>query len=595
VIQSWLNKVADFLENSFAQKEPMSGMLSRRRLLSVTAKTATAIAASNFFVMETFAQSDGSKYQPVFPMLDQFVAQYMLDMNSPGLTLVLADKDGVQRVATYGFTDLESKIKVKPEDLFQIGSISKSFLAFCLLQLRDEGKLDFNKPVTEYIPWFRIDSSFAPITIHHLLTHSSGLPNTEVFPSDPNQKHRAAYEPGKYFHYCNMAFEALGHLLWTLDGRPLPEALRERIFQPLGMTQTEPVINLDLRQKIAKNYAPFKNDRPFPRYGRLCEAPAIITSDGAGCIASTPHDMGLYIQMITNRGHGPKGRVVSEESFALFSGTHVKADEFGPTASYGYGIAVDTLEGHKILRHTGGMVSFMSSIQVDVDEGVGAFSSVNAMQGYRPNPVTEYAIRLMRALRENKSLPPLSPPNPPTVVNNAADYAGTFSSPDGRKLEFIAKGQTLLMVHLGQKFVLEPSSGDNFNILHPKFDHFTLVFARADDKDPKSPIVEAGWGGDWFYHSRYSGPKQFEYPKEWESYVGHYRNENPWVGSTRVVIRKGKLMLDGTVPLEKDERGVFYMKDEEHNPEWVSFGEVINGKCMRIKVSGEDLWRVITA
>ena len=47
--------------------------------------------------------------------------------------------------------------------------------------------------------------------------------------------------------------------------------------------------------------------------------------------------------------------------------------------------------------------------------------------------------------------------------------------------------------------------------------------------------------------------------------------------------------------LEKDERGVFYMKDEEHNPEWVSFGEVINGKCMRIKVSGEDLWRVITA
>lgn len=573
----------------------MSAMLTRRRLLSASAQAAAAIAASNFFVMEAFAQPETGKYQPVFHQLDEFVKQYMLDMNSPGLTLVLADRDGVQRVVTYGFSDLESKARVKPEDLFQIGSISKSFLALCLLQLRDEGKLDFNKPVAEYIPWFRIDSSFAPITIHHLLTHSSGLPNAEVFPSDPNHKHRAAYEPGKYFHYCNMAFEALGHLLWTLDGRLLPEALRERIFKPLGMLQTEPIINLDLRQKIAKNYAPFQNDRPFRRYGRLCEAPAIITSDGAGCIASTPHDMGLYIQMIANRGQGPKMRLVSEESFKLFSQAHIKAEEFGPTASYAYGIAVDKLEDHTVLRHTGGMVSFMSSIQVDLDEGVGAFSSVNAMQGYRPNPVSEYAIRLMRAQRESKSLPPLPPANPPTVVSNAADYTGTFTSTDGRKLELVAEGQKLMLLHQGQRIVLETSSGDSFIVPHPEFDRFFLVFARADDKDPKSLVAEAGWGSDWFYHSRYSGPKQFEYPKEWDSYVGHYRNENPWVGSTRVVVRKGKLMLDGTVPLEKDERGLFYMKDEEHNPEWVSFGEIINGKCMRIKVSGEDLWRVMTA
>src|SRR4029077_16051441 len=117
-------------------------MLTRRRLLSASAQTAAAIAASNFFAMEGFAQPETGRYQPVFPKLDQFVKQYMLDMNSPGLTLVLADRDGVQRVVTYGFSDLENKTRVKPEDLFQIGSISKSFLALCLLQLRDEGKLD---------------------------------------------------------------------------------------------------------------------------------------------------------------------------------------------------------------------------------------------------------------------------------------------------------------------------------------------------------------------------------------------------------------------------------------------------------------------
>jgi len=573
----------------------MSSSLTRRRLLSISAQTAATITASRFFVMEASAQSAESKYPPVFSKLDQFVKQYMLDMNSPGLTLVLADGEGVQRVVTYGFSDKQNKVRVKPDDLFQIGSISKSFVALCLLQLRDEGKLDLNKPITDYLPCFRIDSTFAPITVHHLLTHSSGLPGVPpVFFSDPNQKHRAANEPGKYFHYCNTAFEALGYLLWTLDGKPLPDVLRDRIFKPLGMTQSEPVINLDMRQRIAKNYYAFQSDRPFPRYGRLCEAPAIVSSDGAGCIVATPRDMGFYIQMIANHGQGSKGRLVSEESFALFSQPHIKAEEFGPTASYGYGMAIDTLEDHKVVRHTGGMVSFMSSIQVDLDERVGAFCSVNAMQGYRPNPVSEYAIRLMRAHREKKSLPSLPTPNPPTQVNNAVDYAGTYSSVDGGKLELAAEDKKLLLVHQNQKIALE-GSGDTFTVAHPDFDRFALVFTRADEKDPKSPVVEAGWGADWFYHSRYSGPKQFDYPKEWESYVGHYRNENPWVGSTRVVIRKGKLMLDGTTPLEKGEGGLFYLRDEEHNPEWISFGEIVSGKCMRIKMSGEDLWRVVTA
>src|SRR5947207_12919783 len=106
------------------------------------------------------------------------------------------------------------------------------------------------------------------------------------------------------------------------------------------MTQSEPVITLDVREKLAKNFYASHNDRPLARYGPLSVAPAMIMTDGAGCIASTPRDMGLYIQMITRRGQGPKGRLLSEESFALFSQPHIQAEEFGPTASYGYGIAV---------------------------------------------------------------------------------------------------------------------------------------------------------------------------------------------------------------------------------------------------------------
>jgi D-alanyl-D-alanine carboxypeptidase len=568
--------------------------MTRRQLINMSVQAVAAAAASRFIVVESYAEPKRKTYLSIFEPLDKFIQQYMQDMNSPGMTFVLADRDGVQRVATYGFSDRDGKIEVKPVELFEIGSISKSFVANCLLQLRQEGKLNLFKPIADYLPWFRVESSFQPITVHHLLTHTSGLPgNPPVFLSDLSQSHRAAYAPDQFFHYCNTAFVALGHLLWTLDGRPLPEVIRKRVFEPLGMSQSEPVISLDVRARMANNYSVFQNDRPYLRNGRLSEAPAIILTDGSGCIASTPRDMGLYIQMLTNRGQGPAGRLLSDESFQLFSRPYIKAEEFGPTASYGYGIAVDTLDGHTILRHTGGMVSFASALQVDIDEGVGAFASINAMQGYRPNPVVQYALQLMRAHRQSKSLPAAPPSNPPTKVENAADYAGVYQSEDGRKLDFVAEGPRLFLLHQGTRVALEAAGGDSFNVAHSAYERFQFNFGRVDAKDPKSAVVEVGWGSDWFTSSKYSGPKKFEYPKEWDSYVGHYRNESPWIGSTHIILRKGKLMADGVVPLEAGEGGIFHLRDEPNSPEWIRFGSIVNGRAMRLKLSGEDMWRVM--
>jgi D-alanyl-D-alanine carboxypeptidase len=573
----------------------MSTSVTRRRFLNLSGQAVAAAVASKFFVLESWGQAGKGKYVDCFPLLDTFVEQYMRDMNSPGMTLVLSDRNGVQRIATYGFSDLEEHIAVKPKEVFEIGSISKSFVANCLLQLHQEGKLDLNKPIVEYLPWFKIESNFAPITTHHLLTHTSGLPGDgPLFLSDPAAKHRAAYAPGNHFHYCNTAYAALGHLLWTLDRQPLSDVFRKRVFAPLGMTESEPVIILDIREKLAKNYMVFQNDRPYPRHGKLSEAPAIIITDGAGSIASTPHDMGFYIQMIANHGRGPKGPLLSDDSFAIFSQPHVKAEEFGPTASYGYGIAVDTLDGHKILRHTGGMVSFASAIHVDIDEGVGAFASINAMQGYRPNPVAQYAIQLMRAKQTNKVLPQSPPKDSPTAVKNASDYVGNYESGVGRSFEIAAAGQNLFLLYQGERVALESAGGDIFKVPQREFEHFVLIFGRADLKDPKSPVVEAGSGGEWFTNSKYVGPREFDYPREWERYAGHYRNESPWVGSVRIVLRKGKLLVDGVIALEPGENGRFILQDEENSPEWISFDDIVNERAMHIKFSGEDLWRVMT-
>ncbi len=404
----------------------LGSYLERRAFLLGGMRTAAACTAAPFWVAEGAAQEQSQ--DPVFRALDEFIRQYMRAMNSPGLTLALANASGSVRTAAFGFSDLEARTSLTPDLLFEIGSISKSFVALTLLQLREEGKLDLHRPILEYLPWLPIEASYGVITVHHLLTHTSGLPDALVlFLSDPQARHRQAFKPGEHFHYCNAGFTILGYLIEKLDSRPWPEAIRSRIFEPLGMTSSAAIITDETRRRTAKSYVPLYDDLTYARRSPLAPAPNLIFVNAAGSVVSTPGDMTRYLQMLVRRGQAPHGRVVSEESFALFSKPYIKASEFSPTASYGYGIAVDQLDGHTILRHTGGMTSFMSAMHIDLDGGVAAFASINAGQGYRPNPVTQFAVQLMNAQRHGKPLPNSPDLQDPMIVKNASDYAGAYS------------------------------------------------------------------------------------------------------------------------------------------------------------------------
>jgi hypothetical protein len=297
--------------------------------------------------------------------------------------------------------------------------------------------------------------------------------------------------------------------------------------------------------------------------------------------------------MLINAGATPKGRVVSAAGFELFATPHMPAEHFGPGTSYGYGIAIDQLDGHTRLRHTGGMVSFASALEVDRDSRVGVFASINAMQGFRPRPVAEYALRLMRACREGKVLPDIPPGDSPLHVEAAADYAGSYTALDGRKLVVAAEGDRLFLQYRNGRLPLEPWVGTNDAFIVPdaEFAEFALHFTRSG-ADGKGPVVAAGWGDDWYAHPRHDGPAQFEVPAAWRQYVGHYRSEDPWVGSHRISLRAGRLWLDGVVPLEPAADGRFYLRDEPDSPEWVRFTDALHDRTLRMCLSGFELRRV---
>jgi CubicO group peptidase (beta-lactamase class C family) len=490
--------------------------------------------------------------------------------------------------------DLERRIPLNPARLFHIGSISKSFLGLCLVQLQDEGKLDFHRPIRDYLPWLRFDDANTPdakpITTHHLLTHGGALPDGALFPPDPSFRHRATAAPGTFFHYCNMGYEALGLLLAHLDGGSVAESFRNRLLVPLGMSATEPVITLDAADRMATSYQARLNDRPYPRHGALARSVPMAMKAASGCVAAPARDMGAYLTMLIRRGEGPNGRVVSAAGFDGFMGRHQAAEHFGPGAAYGYGIAVDLLDGHTRLRHTGGMTSFASALEVDLDAGCGVFASVNAMQGYRPRPVAEYALRLMRACREGKPLPPVPAADPAWRVPAAADYAGRYTANDGRVLEFAAQGERLFLLRGTERIAVEPLAPEIFTVAHTDFAHFPLVFTRVGN-DGKGAVAEAAWGDDWYAGNAYAGPRNFTMPTAWQQYTGEYRTEDPWLGSTRISARQGKLWMNGAIPLEASGDGRFFLRDEPDSPEWVSFREPVNGKACAMVLSGMFLLR----
>jgi hypothetical protein len=107
-------------------------------------------------------------------------------------------------------------------------------------------------------------------------------------------------------------------------------------------------------------------------------------------------------------------------------------------------------------------------------------------------------------------------------------------------------------------------------------------------------VVEAFFGAHWFTHERYSGPRQFDYPREWDAYAGHYHNDDPWWGSVRIFLQKGRLWVENADPLVPLQDGIFRVGAEDWSPERASFDAFASGHPMRFNFSGVDFGRIQT-
>lgn len=551
---------------------------------------------------ETFAASIDAKLPapPPADELGEFAERYLNTMHSPGMTVALLSGEKIS-TRVFGWSNREAKIAVSPDQPFWIGSICKSFVGIVAMQLRDEGKLDLHKPILETMPDLPIVNDFGPITPHHLLTHTSGLPNwLGLFSVDPSQRAHQQYAPGEKFAYCNLAFDTLGFLIAHLDGRSWPQAVTERIFKPLGMAGATGQIDDAVQARMPVGYHYQYRDRPTSVVDPLIPVGYVLMSNAAGSIAATPDDMGRYMNMLAQHGRGPSGRIVSEESFELFSKPYIAAPVLSPNSSYGYGIGVETIDGRKMLRHTGGTTAFGSSILVDLDSGIGAFVSVNAMQGFRPNPVTKFAVDLMYAAKSGRRAPTAPAVPDPLDINETAPYAGNYKGATGESITVSVQGKGLTITTPRGTTNVRPLGGDFFSAADGSVldggrpengpSEFALHFER-DGKGAAGVVIGINYGPDWFAGAHDSGSARNAVFENAKRYEGLYATDSPWMGALHVVARNGKLWLEGLQEMHPSGVDAFKVGGAEGTLE-LKFLSFLDGRARLLNIDGDMLRRV---
>jgi len=277
--------------------------------------------------------------------------------NEPGATALVAKNGEVLYRKAFGIANLELEIPMKPEHVFEIGSITKQFTGVAILMLMEEGKLDLQDEITRFIPDY--PSQGKKITVHQLLNHTSGiksytgmesfrdLARTDMSPTeliDVFKNEPMDFDPGEEYRYNNSAYIILGHIIEVASGQTYADFIENRIFKKLGMKNSY----YGSMSKIIKNRA--SGYQPTNDGFRNADYLSLTLPYAAGSIMSCVDDMLLWEQAIHHN------TLISEESKKLaFEGGVLNN---GDPIYYGYGFSVDELNGTPSIEHGGGIFGY---------------------------------------------------------------------------------------------------------------------------------------------------------------------------------------------------------------------------------------------
>jgi CubicO group peptidase (beta-lactamase class C family) len=344
-------------------------------------------------------------------------------------SVVAVVKDGKVIFARgYGYADVAAKKPVSPEDtLFRPGSVSKLFTWTAVMQLVEQGKLDLDRDVNDYLD-FKIPSTFPqPVTLRNIMTHTSGFAETakDLFVKDaadvkPLGAYLAEHIPNRIFPpgttpaYSNYATTIAGYIVERVSGKPFDEYIATNIFQPLGMSHTtfDQPLPASLKPLMSNGYTLASKDaKPFE----------VVQAWPAGSVSTSAMDMTRFMIAHLQNGEFNGAHILRPETAQLM---HARQFSSNPAMNgMALGFYEETRNGHRIIGHGGDTVYFHSDLHLILDAGVGFFVSYNsAGKGDISNRTALFEQFLDRYFPYQ--IPPATPP--PTAVADAKAVSGLY-------------------------------------------------------------------------------------------------------------------------------------------------------------------------
>jgi CubicO group peptidase (beta-lactamase class C family) len=385
-------------------------------------------------------------------VFDMWVEQHIAHRNLPGLSIAVVFDQEIVWAEGYGYSDLDQKTPATPSTVYRIGSISKLFTSTAILQLRDQGELRLDDPVSQYLPWFRVPNPLpdAPeITIRQLLTHTSGLAREadvpywtdHVFPTREElaevvQGQDVLNPPETIYHYSNLGMSLLGEIVTEVSGRPWADYVQEMILTPLGMASSSTDPGEKLLPRLATAYMledAYGNREVMDYYDAGAIAPA------AG-IVSTVEDLGRFASLQFRGGPVGGDQILKGSTLREMHRPHWVYPSF--TGGMGLGFRVNHRDGKVFVGHGGSTGSHVTNLLTVPSENIAVIVAINADNG-SPYTVARQAYEVIAPAILKATKKPAAPA--PEADPEWQRYVGLYADPWGWEYEVLILGGELVI------------------------------------------------------------------------------------------------------------------------------------------------------
>ncbi|NIM89459.1 MAG: serine hydrolase [Candidatus Aminicenantes bacterium] len=543
----------------------------KKRIIKVSC---LLIVFAFLFYLPLVAKKDTQEIS--FKGFDKFVAETMEEWKVPGLAIAVVKDGKVIQSKGYGFRDVEKKLTVTPKTLFAIGSCTKAFTATTMGILVDEGKLDWDKPLREYLPAFKLEDSFASerMAPRDLVCHRSGLPRHDWMWYNSSASRRELFERLQYlepskdfrdvFQYQNLMFMTAGYLVGQIADTTWEEFTKKHLLDPLGMKDS----NFSVEDsKKAEDFAlPY-----LEKDEKIIEIPFrnIDTVGPAGSINSNVTDMAQWILLNLNQGKQGEEQIISENTLKeihspqMIVSKSFKYDE-SFYSTYGMGWSITAYRGHLTLSHGGGIDGFTALVSMMPRDNTGMVILTN-MSGTPLPSIICYDVydRLLgldlidwkkrvreqvdkakkEAEKAEKEKDKDRKPNTKTS-HPLEDYAGDYEHPGYGVVSIKKEGDQLKGEYNSISYEMTHYHYDVFKMTHEFMEVDTKLSFSTDDKgNIESLAVQFEPNVDKIVFTRMPGKEMTE-KSFLEKFVGEYV-----LGEVTVtVLLKGEKILFLSVP-----------------------------------------------